>query len=91
MILILSSVPTNKSEKHSSKKSLFRFCSRLSAPLIRRGERERILHPAVPRGLSTAKVQGPHHYRQATRSEHAPDGRRRRSHPKTDEAEGCSF
>ncbi|CAK9076066.1 unnamed protein product [Durusdinium trenchii] len=28
------------------------------------GERERILHPAVPRGLSTAKVQGPHHYRQ---------------------------
>ena len=33
------------------------------------GERERILHPGVVKGLSTAKVQGPHHYCQAGLSE----------------------
>jgi len=47
------------------------------------GERERILHPGVVKGLSTAKVQGPHHYCQVatfgwgidTRPGQSEDGR----------------
>lgn len=53
---------------------LFSYLTSQFAVLMRvrnglRGERERILHPGVVKGLSTAKVQGPHHYCQAGRSE----------------------